>query len=126
MRRGVHGKSALRHPVDDVDTAAVETLGPVMESHERFPERANIGFMQVVGRSHIRLRVYERGAGETRGLRQRRLRRGGGRGSSRGCWRKRYAWNYPAVVLISPRKGPGQPLFMTGPAAHVYDGFIHL
>ncbi len=36
-----------------------------MESHERFPERANIGFMQVVGRSHIRLRVYERGAGET-------------------------------------------------------------
>ncbi len=63
MRRGVHGKSALRHPVDDVDTAAVETLGPVMESHERFPERANIGFMQVVGRSHIRLRVYERGAG---------------------------------------------------------------
>lgn len=65
MRRGVHGKSALRHRVDDVDTAAVETLGPVMESHERFPERANIGFMQVVGRSHIRLRVYERGAGET-------------------------------------------------------------
>ncbi len=77
VRRGVHGKSALRHPVDDVDTAAVETLGPVMESHERFPERANIGFMQVVGRSHIRLRVYERGAGKP-GLRQRRLRRGGG------------------------------------------------
>ena len=63
--------------VDDVDTAAVETLGPVMESHERFPERANIGFMQVVGRSHIRLRVYERGAGKPC-LRQRRLRRGGG------------------------------------------------
>ena len=51
--------------VDDVDTAAVETLGPVLESHERFPERANIGFMQVVKREHIRLRVYERGAGET-------------------------------------------------------------
>ncbi len=47
--------------VDDVDTAAVETLGPVLESHERFPERANIGFMQVVKREHIRLRVYERG-----------------------------------------------------------------
>ncbi len=55
----------------------METLGPVMESHERFPERANIGFMQVVGRSHIRLRVYERGAGNP-SLRQRRLRRGGG------------------------------------------------
>ncbi|EZD25569.1 diaminopimelate epimerase, partial [Escherichia coli O111:NM str. K6723] len=39
--------------VDDVDTAAVETLGPVLESHERFPERANIGFMQVVKREHI-------------------------------------------------------------------------
>ena len=51
--------------VDDVDTAPVETLGPVMESHERFPERANIGFMQVVKRDHIRLRVFERGAGET-------------------------------------------------------------
>ena len=50
--------------VDDVQTAAVETLGPVLESHERFPERANIGFMQVVKREHIRLRVYERGAGE--------------------------------------------------------------
>nr|VUD27945.1 diaminopimelate epimerase [Salmonella sp. NCTC 7297] len=52
--------------VDNIDTAAVETLGPVLESHERFPERANIGFMQVVRREHIRLRVYERGAGETR------------------------------------------------------------
>ena len=62
--------------VDDVDTAAVETLGPVMESHERFPERANIGFMQVVGRSHIRLRVYERGAGNRPAAA--RLRRGGG------------------------------------------------
>ncbi|XNM49441.1 hypothetical protein ACLK17_23755 [Escherichia coli] len=39
--------------VDDVDTAAVETLGPVLESHERFPERASIGFMQVVKREHI-------------------------------------------------------------------------
>lgn len=89
--------------VDDVDTAAVETLGPVMESHERFPERANIGFMQVVGRSHIRLRVYERGAGKpvpAAAAPAPRWRWG----SSRGCWRKRYAWNYPAVVLISPGK----------------------
>lgn len=51
--------------VDDVDTAEVETLGPLLESHERFPERVNAGFMQVVNRNHIRLRVYERGAGET-------------------------------------------------------------
>ncbi len=89
--------------VDDVDTAAVETLGPVMESHERFPERANIGFMQVVGRSHIRLRVYERGAGKPRPAAAALAPRWRW-GSSRGCWRKRYAWNYPAVVLISPGK----------------------
>lgn len=63
--------------VDDVQTAAVETLGPVLESHERFPERANIGFMQVVKREHIRLRVYER-RGRNPGLRKRRL-CGGGR-----------------------------------------------
>ena len=50
---------------DDVDTADVDTLGPLLESHERFPERVNAGFMQVVSRDHIRLRVYERGAGET-------------------------------------------------------------
>ncbi len=61
--------------VDDVDTAAVETLGPVLESHERFPERANIGFMQVVKREHIRLRVYERGAGETQPAAAARVRR---------------------------------------------------
>ena len=51
--------------VDDVDTAAVLQIGPLVESHPRFAERVNAGFMQVVNRSSIRLRVYERGAGET-------------------------------------------------------------
>lgn len=51
--------------VDDVQTADVETLGPLLESHERFPERVNAGFMQVLSRDEIKLRVYERGAGET-------------------------------------------------------------
>jgi diaminopimelate epimerase len=51
--------------VDDVDTAPVETVGPLIESHPRFPRRVNAGFMQIVSRSQIRLRVYERGAGET-------------------------------------------------------------
>jgi diaminopimelate epimerase len=51
--------------VDDVDTAPVETVGPLIERHVRFPRRVNAGFMQVVSRSQIRLRVYERGAGET-------------------------------------------------------------
>jgi diaminopimelate epimerase len=51
--------------VDDVDTAPVLTQGPLIEHHPRFPRRVNAGFMQVLDRSHIRLRVYERGAGET-------------------------------------------------------------
>ncbi len=99
--------------VDDVDTAAVETLGPVLESHERFPERANIGFMQVVKREHIRLRVYERGAGETRAC-------GSGAcaavavGISKVCWPKKYAWNSPAVVLISLERS-GSPVIYDWP-----------
>ena len=51
--------------VDDVDTAAVETIGPLIEGHARFARHVNAGFMQIVDRGHIRLRVYERGAGET-------------------------------------------------------------
>ncbi len=51
--------------VDDVDTAPVESQGPRIEHHPRFPARVNAGFMQVVDRRHVRLRVYERGAGET-------------------------------------------------------------
>jgi diaminopimelate epimerase len=89
--------------VDDVETAAVETLGPVMESHERFPERANIGFMQVVGAIPFvcaftnAARAKPRPAAAAPARRWRWV-------SSRGCWLKRYAWNYPAVVLISPGK----------------------
>ncbi|EMM6764010.1 diaminopimelate epimerase [Pluralibacter gergoviae] len=111
--------------VDDVATAAVETLGPVLESHERFPERANIGFMQVVKQDHIRLRVYERGAGETQAC-------GSGAcaavaiGIQQGLLGEEVRVELPGGRLDIAWKGPGQPLFMTGPAAHVYDGFIHL
>ena len=51
--------------VNDVDAANVEALGPLIEAHSRFPKRVNAGFMQIINREHIRLRVYERGAGET-------------------------------------------------------------
>ena len=51
--------------VDDVDTAPVARQGPLVQQHARFPEGVNAGFMQVLDRSHVRLRVYERGAGET-------------------------------------------------------------
>lgn len=51
--------------VDDIDTAPVEHIGPQLESHQRFPEKVNVGFMQMISPSEVKLRVYERGAGET-------------------------------------------------------------
>lgn len=111
--------------VDDIDIAPVDTLGPLMESHERFPERANIGFMQVLTRQHIRLRVFERGAGETQAC-------GSGAcgavavGIQQGLLEGQVRVDLPGGRLDIAWKGPGQPLFMTGPAAHVYDGFIQL
>ncbi|WP_306555973.1 diaminopimelate epimerase [Acidovorax sp.] len=51
--------------VDSVDTAPVAEMGPLIESHARFPQRVNAGFLQIVDRTHVRLRVFERGAGET-------------------------------------------------------------
>ena len=51
--------------VDDVDTAPVAITGPLIENHPRFPQRVNVGYLQVVDRGHVRLRVFERGSGET-------------------------------------------------------------
>lgn len=107
--------------VDDVDTAEVGTLGPLLESHERFPERVNAGFMQVVNRNHIRLRVYERGAGETQAC-------GSGAcgavavGILQGLLDENVKVSLPGGDLRISWQGPGKPLFMTGPATHVFDG----
>ncbi|PNS10598.1 diaminopimelate epimerase [Mixta theicola] len=111
--------------VGNIKTAAVETLGPVLESHERFPERVNVGFMEVVNPEHIRLRVYERGAGETQAC-------GSGAcaavasGIQQGLLAEKVRVDLPGGTLHIAWKGPGNPLYMTGPATHVYDGFIHL
>ena len=107
--------------VDDVDTAEVETLGPLLESHERFPERVNAGFMQVMSRDHIRLRVYERGAGETQAC-------GSGAcaavavGVLQGLLDENVKVSLPGGELRIAWQGPGKPLFMTGPTTHVFDG----
>nr|EGQ9117707.1 diaminopimelate epimerase [Vibrio parahaemolyticus] len=107
--------------VDDVDTADVDTLGPLLESHERFPERVNAGFMQVVSRDHIRLRVYERGAGETQAC-------GSGAcgavavGILQGLLDESVKVSLPGGELHISWQGPGKPLCMTGPATHVFDG----
>ncbi|EKQ1113010.1 diaminopimelate epimerase [Morganella morganii] len=111
--------------VESTETAEVEVIGPVLESHERFPERANIGFMQILSRDHIRLRVYERGVGETQAC-------GSGAcaavsvGIRQGLLAENVQVDLPGGTLFISWEGEGKPLFMTGPATHVYDGVIHL
>lgn len=107
--------------VDDVATADVDTLGPLLESHERFPERVNAGFMQVVNRNEVNLRVYERGAGETQAC-------GSGAcgavavGIVQGLLDENVQVNLPGGSLNIQWQGAGKPLYMTGPATHVFDG----
>ncbi|QMV15898.1 diaminopimelate epimerase [Vibrio spartinae] len=109
--------------VEDVDIADVDHLGPLLESHERFPERVNAGFMQVVSPNEIRLRVYERGAGETQACGS-----GACAAVAVGIIQEQLAENVtvhlPGGDLNISWKGPGQPLYMTGPATHIYEGQI--
>ena len=108
--------------VENVDTAPVDTVGPLLESHEQFPERVNVGFMQIVSRNEIRLRVYERGAGET-------LACGSGAcaavviGQRRGFLDQDVTVHLPGGTLQIHYSGQGG-IRMTGPASHVYDGSI--
>lgn len=111
--------------VDNVDTADVHTLGPLLERHERFPEGVNVGFMQIVNPEHIRLRVFERGAGET-------LACGSGAcaavaiGQIQGKLGKDVKVDLPGGSLRIRWQGPDTALKMTGPAEHIYDGQIHI
>ena len=109
--------------VDDVDTAPVATLGPVIEGHARFPRRVNAGFLQVVSRSAVRLRVYERGAGET-------LACGTGAcaavvaGIRLGLLDGPVDVHTRGGVLRIDWQGLGHPVWMTGPAVTVFEGRI--
>ncbi len=111
--------------VNDVDTAPVETLGPVLESHPLFPRRVNVGFMQVVARDHIRLRVFERGVGET-------LACGTGAcaavvaGQLQGLLDSLVKVTLPGGVLQIQWQGEGEPVWMTGPAETVFRGTLTL
>ncbi len=111
--------------VESVKTAPVETLGAELESFDRFPERVNVGFMELVSANEIRLRVFERGAGETMAC-------GTGAcaaavvGIAQGKLRDRVKVHLPGGTLQIAWKGPGNPVFMTGPAEHVFDGEIEL
>ena len=111
--------------VDDVETAPVETLGPALESHPRFPARANIGFMQILNRNEVNLRVYERGAGET-------LACGTGAcgavvaGRLQGLLDDTVTVHLPGGDLEIHWEGKDQPVIMTGPATTVFEGQIFL
>ncbi len=109
--------------VDDVDTAPVRVTGPLVQSQPCFPNGVNVGFMQVVSRSHIRLRVFERGAGET-------LACGTGAcaavvaGIRLGLLDAQVDVDTLGGQLTIAWAGLGQPVLMTGPATTVFDGSI--
>lgn len=111
--------------VPDVDTALVAVQGPQIEHHARFPQRVNAGFMQIVDRHTIRLRVYERGAGET-------LACGTGACAAVVSGIRRGLLDSPVRVqtrggdLNIAWAGTGQPVIMTGPAVTVFTGEIAL
>ena len=111
--------------VNDVEQADVETLGPALETHSRFPERANIGFMQIVDRGHIKLRVFERGAGET-------LACGTGAcaavvaGRLRGLLDPQVQVQLPGGEVDIHWNGEASSVIMTGTATTVYEGRINL
>lgn len=111
--------------VDDVNTAPVAVVGAEMESHSLFPQRANIGFMQIINRQQVKLRVYERGAAET-------LACGSGAcgavvaGIELGLLDQTVQVSLPGGDLKINWQGRGQPVLMTGPAVSVYEGQINL
>ncbi len=111
--------------VDDVDFAPVDVLGPRLESHAVFPERVNVGFMQVMDAHNARLRVFERGSGET-------LACGSGAcaavvvGIEQGLLLSPVKVELPGGTLSIAWQGRGFPVFMTGPAVKVFEGAIDL
>ena len=111
--------------VADVEQAPVARLGPLIEHHSAFPNRVNAGFMQVVSRTHIKLRVFERGAGET-------LACGTGAcaavvaGIRQGLLDSKVDVHTRGGVLTIEWQGAGQPVFMTGPATTVFSGEMEI
>lgn len=111
--------------VDDVGSSPVHELGSKLEHHPRFPQRANVGFLQVIDRQRGRLRVWERGVGETQAC---------GTGACAAAVAAiRQGWmdsplqlELPGGKLTIEWAGPGQPVMMTGPAVRVYEGQVRL
>ena len=111
--------------VSDVKTAPVERFGPSIEHHPRFPRRTNVGFMEIAGRGHIRLRVFERGAGET-------LACGTGAcaavavGRLQGLLDAEVQVDLPGGSAMVSWAAAGERLWLTGPATTVFTGSIDI
>ncbi len=111
--------------VNDIKSTPVAELGAALENHAFFPERANIGFMQIINRHHIKLRVYERGAAET-------LACGSGAcaaaviGIDQNRLDQDVTVDLPGGELKIHWSGRGTPVLMTGPAISVFEGQIQL
>ena len=111
--------------VESVDRAPVETLGPAIEGHRQFPRRVNAGFMQIVDAGHIRLRVYERGAGET-------LACGTGACAAVAVGRQRGRLDPEVSVRVRGGElrvnwdGPGEHIWLTGPAEISFVGHVEV
>ena len=110
--------------VDSVAHAPVTTLGPKLEHHPRFPKRVNVGFIEGIDRSHVRVRVWERGAGET-------LACGTGAcaavvaGRLQGWLDERVEVELRGGRLTICWAGEGEPVYMTGPAVRVFDATLN-
>jgi diaminopimelate epimerase len=111
--------------VRSVRDAPVDTIGPAMENHARFPRRVNVGFLEIVARDHVRLRVFERGAGETQAC-------GTGAcaavavGRRHGPLAEEVRVDLPGGRLIVQWPGPGEPIWLTGPAETAFEGHVDL
>lgn len=111
--------------VQEIETAPVETEGAFIETHPRFPKRVNVGYMQVIDRNHIKLRVFERGAGET-------LACGTGAcaavvaGINLGLLDNQVTVSTRGGELTISWQGEDTPVWMTGPAVTVFEGEINL
>ena len=111
--------------VSDVKGAPVERFGPSIERHPRFPKRTNVGFMQILQRGHLRLRVYERGAGET-------LACGTGAcaavavGRRHGLLDSEVRVDLPGGTAMVSWTAVGEPVWLTGPATTVFTGSIDI
>jgi diaminopimelate epimerase len=111
--------------VRSVRDAPVDSVGPAMENHARFPRRVNVGFLEIVAPDHVRLRVFERGVGETQAC-------GTGAcaavavGRRYGPLAEEVRVDVPGGRLIVQWPGPGEPIWLTGPAETAFEGHVEI